>query len=67
MKKVVVVKFCLTLILLGLFFYMSWRTLIKYQAEKTSLQVDCLKTFYSFHFFLDRNLPFKMYHFLPLR
>ena len=38
--KLVIVKFCLVLILLGLFVYQSTRTIMKYQAGKTSLQVN---------------------------
>ena len=32
--------FCLILILLVLFSYQSWKTIMKYQAGKTSLQVN---------------------------
>ena len=34
-----VAKLCLISILLGLFIYQSWNTVMKYRAEKTSLQV----------------------------
>ena len=40
MNVVVVVKFCLISILLVLFIYQSQRTIMKYQEEKTSLQVN---------------------------
>ena len=39
-----VVKFSLILILLVLFIQQSWRTILKYQAEKTSLQVNTKDT-----------------------
>ena len=45
-----VTQFCLILLLLVLFSYQSWKTIIKYQAGKTSLQVcKLLKNFKIFH------------------
>ena len=43
-KMKIVMKFCLIFILLVLFIYQSWKTIIKYRAGKTSLQVNYLVT-----------------------
>ena len=39
-----ITKFCLIFTLLILFSYQSWKTIIKYQAGKSSLQVNHLVT-----------------------
>ena len=39
--KHLVVKVCLVLILMVLFFCQSWRTISKYRAKKTNFQVLC--------------------------
>ena len=52
--NVVLLKFCLISILLVLFIYQSWRTIMKYQAGKTSLQVNTTNTWFYFNWTEDK-------------